>query len=833
MEDLSSAPFGAMLRQFRLASGLSQEALAERARMSAAGIGALERGIRRAPQRQTVALLAGALGLSDADRGRLEGAAVGPRRQLRRIGQANSNVADRDRHNLPLSLTSFLGRERECVLLQELLTAERLVTLTGVGGVGKTRLALEIARGLTERFDDGVWLVECAPLSDPGILPARVATTLGVGQGYDTASDHAWIDELPQKTLLVVFDNCEHLLPAAAALAQRLLERCPHMHILATSREALRVPGERIYRLNSLELPRPPRGELPSLESLRKSPAIRMFFDRARYAAPDFTIGESDDARWQSLHAVCTRLDGMPLAIELAAARMNAMNLDTLATALDRRFDLLTAGSRSALPRHQTLRALHDWSYDLLAEDERRVLRRLAVFAGGWTLSAAEWVCSSDDTPASDILAIVASLVDKSLIFADTIPAQTRYGMLETTRAYALERLVEHGELDAVSRAHARYCLQLLQDANSKWGEPSISAWLAPLELELDNFRAALQWSLAGERDAALGAQIAKAQYSVLEFLALFGEAVQWCERALTALGPKPDPRLEAPLHVVLAKFYSRGGYAARGFAAGSRAVELYRRIAAETNRPRDRAALAISLALTGSNLAFLGRGAEAARVATEAVAAARDAGDASGTAYALYVQTLTTDSNDVAARRAILVEALELCRDLADSLVVGIVLLGLGHAAFDAGDFASARDYANSALEQYRRDGLNEDLAIWAHSLSSVAALSAGDMDLAYADAKDALLHARRWLDISCAIQVAAHVSAAGGRYDVAARIIGASDEHFPETPLAIIPITHILHDRTLAQLRETAGEAKLAAWLAEGRRWSFEELVSVARSL
>ena len=197
MEDLSSAPFGAMLRQFRLASGLSQEALAERARMSAAGIGALERGIRRAPQRQTVALLAGALGLSDADRGRLEGAAVGPRRQLRRIGQANSNVADRDRHNLPLSLTSFLGRERECVLLQELLTAERLVTLTGVGGVGKTRLALEIARGLTERFDDGVWLVECAPLSDPGILPARVATTLGVGQGYDTASDHAWIDELP------------------------------------------------------------------------------------------------------------------------------------------------------------------------------------------------------------------------------------------------------------------------------------------------------------------------------------------------------------------------------------------------------------------------------------------------------------------------------------------------------------------------------------------------------------------------------------------------------------------------------------------------------------
>jgi predicted ATPase/DNA-binding XRE family transcriptional regulator len=832
LQDHSSAPFGTVLRQFRLASGLSQEALAERARMSADGIGALERGVRRSPQRQTVALLAAALGLSEADRGRLEVAAAGPPRGPRRQGDANAAGATHDHHNLPLSLTSFLGRERESARIGELIIAQRLVTLTGVGGVGKTRLALEIANGLTERFADGVWLVECAPLADPTLLSARVATTLGVRHGFETAPNDTWIEALTEKSLLVVFDNCEHLLPAAAALSQRFLELCPHVHILATSREALRVPGERIYLLNALDLPRPRRGELPSLEELRNSPAIKMFFDRARHAAPDFNIGEDEDAQWRSLHSVCTRLDAMPLAIELAAARMNAMSLQTLATALDRRFDLLKAGSRT-LPRHQTLRALLDWSYDLLAEDERRVLRRLSVFAGGWTLGAAESVCRSDDVAASDILAIIASLVDKSLIVADTTRAQTRYGMLETTRAYAMDQLIEHGEHDAVSRSHALYCLQLLQEANAVWGTPSISAWLAPLELELDNFRAAMQWSLVGQHDAALASHIAKAQYSVLELLSLFAEAVQWCERALAALGPDPDPKLEAPLQVLLAKFYSRGGYAADGFRAGSRAIELYRGIAAETKRSRDRAALAIALALTGRNLAFLGRTAEASRIAKEAVAAARDAGDPGATAWALYVTALTADENDLDGRRAVLLEALEFCRSSPDSLVVMIILLGLGHAAFDARDFASARDYAQRALDQYRRDGLNEDMAIWSHSLNSVAALSAGDTDLAYADAKEALVHARPWLDISCAIQVAAHVSAARGRFDVAARIIGASDVLFPETPRAVIPITRILHDRTLAQLRETVGEANLAAWLAEGRRWRFEELVSVARSL
>ncbi|GAC1548744.1 MAG: hypothetical protein NVS3B16_21940 [Vulcanimicrobiaceae bacterium] len=734
-----------------------------------------------------------------------------------------------------MTLTSFLGRERESAMLLTRLVEQRLVTLTGVGGVGKTRLALEIAHGLIGRFPDGVWMVEFAPLADPALVRARVAAALGAGQGFEsaTASDDAWIGEFADKNFMVVLDNCEHVLAAAAELAQRFLERCPGVHVLVTSREPLRVQGEFVHRLDSLELPLSRDGQLPNLDDLRGSPAIRMFFDRARYAAPDFQITETDHASWHAMHTLCTRLDGMPLAIELAAARMNAMNLDTLTRALDRRFDLLTAGARTALPRHQTLRALVDWSYDLLTEDERRVLRRLAVFVGGWTLRAAEVVCICDDVSANEILAILASLVDKSLIFVSTAPDMTRYGMLETMRAYALERLIAEGEYDGVSRAHARYCLEFVRDANGRWGKPSVAAWLAPLEPELDNFRAAMHFALADPSDAALAANIAKAQHSVLEQLSLFGEGVEWCERALVALGADAAPDLEAPLHLVLAKFYGRAGFAKRGIANATRAVDLYRIVAEQTGRPKDRAALAVALSLAGRHLAFLGRNAEADRAASEGLAIARHVPDPGTMAWTLYVKSLTVDAADSRTRRALLDEALSYCRSLPESFVPGVVLLGLAHAEFDAGNFASAQKYARQAMDVYRVNCLNEDLAIYALSLSAIAALATGDDEVAHSDAREALSHARRWLDVSCAVQVVANVSARREGAKLAAHIIGASDVLFSETPMANIPIVQILHDRTLAQLREHVDEADLARWIATGRTWTYEELVAAARSL
>ena len=829
MEEDRAAPFGALLRELRIARGLSQEALAERARMSVDGIGALERGIRRAPQRQTLTLLASGLELSDIERERFEVAATRPGRPR---GDGDAVMVPPGRHNLPLGLTSFLGRERERALLRERLGEVRLVTLTGIGGVGKTRLAIELAYGLVGSFPDGVWLVELAPLADPALLSARVAKILGVPQGFDASSDDAWIVDVAPKRLLVVLDNCEHVLEAAAALTQRLLEHCPGVRVVATSREPLRVGGERVYRLESLEMPAPHRGLVPTVEALRGSPAIQMFFDRARYAVPEFSIAEDDEASWRALLTICTRLDGMPLAIELAAARMNAMSLETLASALDHRFDLLTAGARTALPRHQTLRALLDWSYDLLAGDERCVLRRLAVFVGGWTLGAAEFVCASEDIPARDMLGILASLVDKSLVFADTTATPTRYGMLETTRAYALERLGDRLEFEAVSRAHAQYCLDLLQRANAAWGRPSLAAWLAPLEPELDNVRAAMAWSLLGERDAALAANIAKSQHSILELLSLFGEGVAWCDRALAALGERASPKLEAPLHLVLAKFYARCGQAMSGLASAMRAAELYRALADAEARSRDRAALAISLALVGRNLVFMGRGNEADRFATEAVEVARAVGEASTLAWTLYVKALTVDPGDLGARRSLLGEARDIASADPESFLYGLVILGLGHAEFDAGDLAAARAHGASAMEHYRRNGFNEDLAIWSQSLSAVAALAAGDVEGASVDARDALAHARRWLDISLAIQVVASVAARRGRFELAAHIVGASEALFAETPTNNIPITAILHDRTLVELRAAVPEQELARWLRAGRGWSFDRIVAAARS-
>ncbi len=826
------APFGTLLREFRLAAGFSQEALAERALLSVDGIGALERGVRRAPHRQTLALLAEGLGLAVADRARLEEAAARSQPMRRRIARTDDVVEDL--HNLPFPLTRFFGRERETAAVRSMMAEHRLVTLAGVGGVGKTRLALEIARGLVGEFSDGIWFVELAPLVEPGLLDARFAAVVGMTPDFAAARSDAWIGQFAHKRFLIIFDNCEHLLGAAAGLVQRLLQRCPGVRVLATSREPLRVAGENVHRLEALELPAIRRGALPKLDDLRDSPAIKMFFDRARDAAPSFRVDDGDDATWRAVGTVCTRLDGIPFAIELAAARMSSMSLDMLARGLDRRFDLLTAGSRTALPRHQTLRALLDWSYDMLADDERRVLRRLAVFSGGWTAEAAEAVCTSADVAAPRVLPTLVSLVDKSLVVADTSATVTRYGMLETTRAYALERLVDDAENEAVSLAHARYFLQLYTLATASWGSSPGATWLAPLELELDNVRAALHWALAERTRAPLAAKLAKAQHGVLELLSLFGEGVQSCERALAALGSDSDPRLEAPLQIVLGKFYARGGYAARGLAAATRAVDLYRTLWAQNAKRKDRATLAVALGLVGRHLAFLGRNDDADRSASEAVAIAREAADPSAIAWTLYVKSLTIAASDLPSRRALLEEALRCSRGLPPETVLGgVVLLGLGHAEFDAGEYARAREHARDALEHYRLTGRNEDLAIWALSLSAVAASAAGDLDAAFVDAKEALFQAHGWLDVTCAIEVVANVSALRGHARVAAHLLGASGELFSEMVSVNIPFPQILRDRTFVELRKTVSEDELAAWIAEGERWSFDRVVATARGL
>ncbi|MFC9972979.1 BTAD domain-containing putative transcriptional regulator [Spirillospora sp. NPDC127200] len=411
------------------------------------------------------------------------------------------------RGNLRARLTSFIGRDRDLARVCGLLAAERLVTLTGPGGAGKTRLAQETGERLPDPGEDGVWFVELAPVTDPREVPATVLATLGLreavlmpagrGRGAEAADPLERLTAaLAERRLLLILDNCEHLLDAAAALADRVLAFCPGVRIMATSREPLGITGETLWPVEPLEPPPPSADAATALAY----PAPRLFADRVAAVSPGFAVTDANAAR---VVAVCRALDGMPLAIELAAARLRSMTLDQLAARLGDRFRLLNAGSRTALPRHQTLRAVVEWSWELLDEAERTLWRRLAIFPGGATLESAEEVCSGPGLPAGDVLDTLTALADKSLVLVAGPERGPRYRMLETIRAYGLERLAEAGEEADVRRAHALHFADLAETAEPHLYRHDQLRWLDRLIAEHDNTHAALRWALA-ERDAVL-----------------------------------------------------------------------------------------------------------------------------------------------------------------------------------------------------------------------------------------------------------------------------------------------------------------------------------------
>jgi len=404
----------------------------------------------------------------------------------------------RSRDNLPDALTRFIGREREVAALSALLATNRLLTLTGSGGCGKTRLALVVAAAqtaYTAAYPDGVWLVEFAALTDPALVPQTVATVLNVREEARRPLLDTLADALSTRAPLLLLDNCEHIVAPVAAMVDALLRACPRLRILATSREALRVPGEVAWRVPSLSLPDGTRDQ--TVARLAASEAVQLFVDRVRLRQPTFTLTDDNAA---VVAAICQRLDGMPLALELAAARASVLSLAQLEARLDNALRLLTDGARTALPRHQTLRATLDWSFALLTDDERAVLQRLAVFAGGCDLSAAEAICGDGDITPVGVLALLAQLVEKSLVQMDERGGNMRYRLLETVRQYAGEQLAASGEEEAVRSAHADWCLALTQQAEAGLDGPEQEVWLERLGVELDNLRAAIQWLLATGR---------------------------------------------------------------------------------------------------------------------------------------------------------------------------------------------------------------------------------------------------------------------------------------------------------------------------------------------
>lgn len=430
------------------------------------------------------------------------------------------------KHNLPLQSTRFFGRTADLTTLHERLAEWRLVSLTGAGGVGKTRLALRYAEAHLEDFAQGVWLVELAPLSQSSLVPQTVAMAVGVRDIPGRPMRETLVEALRERQMLLLLDNCEHVLDACAELAEALLGTCPHLKILATSREAMAIAGEAVLPVPPLPFPDPQR--LPALAAMAGYDAISFFLDRVRAHLPGYRL-EARNAG--AVARICQRLDGIPLALEMAASRLSLLTAEQLATRLDEAFRLLTNGSRTALPRQQTLRATLEWSYHLLGEPERLLLQRLSIFAGGCTLEAAEAVCSDDDVRATKVLDHLAALVAKSLVLAERQPgAETRYRLLEMVRQYAREKLQDAGETEHLSRRHRDHYLAFAEFTKTKLNSSERPHWERLRAADRDNLRRAMDWSFSDPTDVEAGPRLLLAMAFPWDH---YGETLTWFQRGV------------------------------------------------------------------------------------------------------------------------------------------------------------------------------------------------------------------------------------------------------------------------------------------------------------
>ena len=454
------------------------------------------------------------------------------------------------RDNLPAQLPPLIGREQELAQVVNLLETTSLLTILGVGGMGKTRLSLEVAGKVRDRFPHGVWFVELAPRSDPGLVVFAVAEALSVREEPGRPLLTTLLKFLGTRRLLIVLDNCEHLVEACARFGESVLRGSRDVRILATSREPLNIAGELEWRVPPLETPDPKLHE--SSDRLNRYSAVRLFLARASAVATGFRMTEENAA---VIASICHRLDGIPLAIELAASRVKSLGVAQIAERLDDRFHLLTGGNRTALPRHQTLGALIDWSYGLLNESERAMFRRLSVFAGGWTLDAAEAVCIGEGIAPTDALELLTRLVEKSLVVADAQATLPRYHMLETIRQYASAKLAEANDAESVSDRHLVYFLNLAETAEPHFFHPDQLQWYATIDAELDNIRAALEWSLArGRAESGLRLASALDRYWVARLH--WREATRWLERLLQLPALDPESALRAKALWILGHIY-------------------------------------------------------------------------------------------------------------------------------------------------------------------------------------------------------------------------------------------------------------------------------------
>ena len=682
--------FGNLLKRLRIAGQLTQEELAERAGVSARLISDLERGVVQRSRRDTVEMLAVALELEETEKATF--AALSRRKPA---APAREQAASAPPRNLPAQTTSFVGREREISAVTSLLLQPetRLVTLTGPGGVGKTRLAIEIAERSSEAFPDGVIFVDFSAVARSNLVLPAIGRTLDTPDGSEAGHLEEIVLAVEDGRILLVLDNLEHLVDAGPDIAG-LLDRCPGMKVLATSRQILQLRAEREYPVSPLGLPQSDSHQ--SLEVVEQTPAIRLFVQRAEAAQPSFALTEDNAA---TIAEIVRRLDGLPLAIELAAARMRLLAPTELLQRLNRSLPLLTGGPRDVPDRQQTLRAAIDWSFELLTPDEQRLFTRLAVFTGGFTLDAAEYLMDQGDSLApEETIDTLASLVEKSLIqrqaSAEEITGQpaSRFRMLETIREYGLEKLATAGDREDVRDRHAAWCVDLASQSDAGLNSPEQSEWLARLQLEQENFRAALDWAIEmGRSEMAL-----TLSGSLLRFWVTTGQFADARRLYELALDLDPTTETAARAKVLLGievVSYFQGDYeAAKSY--GEEGLRIYQALD-ERN----------GIGWAYGNLGLIADAEEDYSRATELYSRAleifRELGDRTHTHFMLGNLGLIAHFQDDQDRAAdLLEESLELSRELGNQNSVAINLSNLGLVAFALGDLDRAFDLQIEAVK-------------------------------------------------------------------------------------------------------------------------------------
>jgi predicted ATPase/class 3 adenylate cyclase/DNA-binding CsgD family transcriptional regulator len=725
-------------------------------------------------------------------------------------------------HNLPLQLTSFVGREGEVAAVRGLLARHRLVTLTGPGGGGKSRLALQVAGDVVDDFDHGGYLVALAPVAESALVAAAIAHALGVKEERGQPLPERLVDYLREKRLLLVLDNFEHLLGAAPLIAD-LLAASRHVKALVTSRAPLRLAGEQQFPVPPLALP-DPAGPL-DLGALTRSEAGALFVERARAVRPDFRV---TDATAPAVAGICRRLDGLPLALELAAARSKILAPPALLARLDRRLPLLRGGARDLPPRHQTLRDAIAWSDDLLAPAERALFRRLAVFAGGCTLEAAEAVGGAGGGPGPELATLdgLTALVDGSLLSQEEQPdGEPRFRMLETVREYALERLEASGEAEALRRRHADHYLALAEQGAPELRGPRQAAWAARLEREHPNVRAALGWALAAG-ESALALRLATAQ-SWFWGLGHVAEGRRWLEAALAA-GGAAGAGAPAPARATCV-----AGFLA--WLQGDLAVGRARLEAsvAQLREQGDRWWLGFAVSHLGELVLAQGDPGLARSCVEEAVALFRALGEPWGLGLALtHMGDVESEAGDAAGAGRLYDESAALLRRAGDVTTVALPLMWSAQLAAGRGDYAAARARYEEALAAARAGGHQGFAALALWGAGGLALLEA-DYERAAARFAEGLTLAQEYgrrQEIARSLVGLAAVAGARGQPARAARLLGAGEALREAAGVALDATDRALHDRAASEARPALGAGAFAAAWAEGRAMPLEQATAAA---